>query len=282
MNDINTLVPDIYNLFSPEQEHIVNEDNLQTFLSNLGNTIRRRLKGEQRNGFFLRFSGLGKPDRQLWYDSREYEGEALSPKTYFKFLYGDILEETLLFLAKEAGHEVTDEQKEVDCLGVKGHIDAKIDGVVVDVKSASPFGFKKFKEGSLIEDDSFGYIQQISGYATVESPNESAAFLACDKVSGELALMGVSSSVIASHPPGPRIEHLREIIGGDIPPPRCFPDEADGKSGNRKLGTRCSYCSHKFRCWEGLRGFAYSTGPRYLTHVERVPDVYEFTSSVKA
>ena len=44
-------------------------------------------------------------------------------------------------------------------------MDCKIDGIVTDVKSASSFGFKKFKDGQLAIDDPFGYIDQIKAYA---------------------------------------------------------------------------------------------------------------------
>jgi hypothetical protein len=272
---IENLPADIYQLFNPEIDHQVSEENLNHFLSSLGDLVRTRLSKRKDKEFYLRFSGLGKPDRQVWYDSRGYEGEKFLGQTYLKFLYGDIIECLLLLLAREAGYEVTDEQKEVDCLGVKGHLDAKIEGVVTDVKSASPFGFKKFKDHTLFEDDPFGYIPQISGYVSVETPGEAGAFLACDKVSGDVTVMSVPSSIVKDNLPAPRIEHLREVISSDTPPPRCFPDEPDGKSGNRKLGTECSYCAHKFSCWPGVRTFLYSTGPRYLTHVERVPEVYE-------
>ena len=43
---------------------------------------------------------------------------------------------------------MTHEQAEAEVQGIKGSMDCKIDGVVTDVKSASTFGFKKFKDGS--------------------------------------------------------------------------------------------------------------------------------------
>lgn len=198
----------------------------------------------------------------------------MSGKTYLKFLYGDIIEAFVLFLAKEAGHEVTHEQHEVEVNGVKGHIDAIIDGVVTDVKSASPFGFQKFKNQDVIGNDPFGYIPQISGYANVLTPKQGAAFVAFDKVSGELCISPVSASVVSDFQPEPRIEHQKKVIEGDIPE-RCYEDIPDGKSGNRRLGTECSYCGFRDKCWPGVRTFIYSNGPRYLTHVERTPDVYE-------
>lgn len=277
MADIKTLVEDIYKLFDPDTPHEVNEKNLYNFTFELGNLVRRRLAQREQKDFALRFSALGKPDRQLWYESRGYKREEMSPKTYVKFLFGDMIEALLLFLAKEAGHEVTDEQLEVDCLGVKGHIDARIDGPVVDVKSASPFGFKKFEDQSLLQNDPFGYIQQLSGYNNVLTPGEPSYFLAMDKVSADLTLMELPANVSEEYLPEERITHLRGVIDSGSPPDRCYSDVEDGKSGNRKLGTECSYCGYKNHCWENLRTFIYSTGPRYLTVVNRVPDVYEVT-----
>lgn len=275
MSSLDTLIDDIYHLFDPDHGHEVNEANLDYFCESLKQTIRTRLAKREDKEFYLRFSNLGKQDRQVWYTAKGHEAETMTAKTYFKFLYGDVIEALLLFLAKEAGHEVTDEQKEVDCLGVKGHIDAKIDGVVTDVKSASPFGFKKFKDHSLLSNDPFGYIQQLSGYVNVEDEGNAGAFFACDKVSGDLAILQLSPSIIQYYKPEERIEHLREVIKKDTPPPRCFPDVEDGKSGNRKLGTECSYCAYKNDCWPRLRTFLYSTGPRFLTKVVREPDVTE-------
>lgn len=277
MPTLDTLVSDIYSLFDPNKMHEPSEENLNDFAENMKNLLRRRLASREDVRDTLRFSALGKPDRQLWYMAKGYPSEEMAPKTYFKYLYGDVIEALLLFLAKESGHDVQAEQMEIEVDGVKGHIDAIIDGVVVDVKSASPFSYKKFKDHSLVEDDPFGYIQQISGYAGEITPGKGGAFLAADKVSGDITVMNVSSSIVDSHPAPPRIAHLKEVIAQNTPPPRCFEPVPDGKSGNMKLDTQCSYCAFKTECWPGLRTFIYSTGPRYLTTVAKVPDVYEVT-----
>ena len=83
----------------------------------------------------LRMSQIGKPDRQVWYQSRDITKEKLPAWAKIKFTYGHILEELLLLLAKTAGHEVKNEQKELEIEGVMGHQDCEIDGVVVDCKS---------------------------------------------------------------------------------------------------------------------------------------------------
>src|SRR5262249_2097748 len=107
----------------------------------------------------LRLSNVGTPcNRKLWYMLHRPElAERLSGATLFKFLYGDIIEQVVLFLARLAGHTVTDEQKEVAVDGVPGHIDGRVDGRVVDVKSSSTAGMAKFNDGNLHSDDPFGY-----------------------------------------------------------------------------------------------------------------------------
>lgn len=273
---LDTVIEDVYRLFDPKQNHVPSEDNLDLFCQELKQLLRQRLKAPDPREGGLRFSSLGKPDRQVYLDNRGDEKEELSPKTFFKFLYGDVIEQLLLFLVREAGHIVEDCQAEVEVDGVKGHIDARIDGVVVDVKSASPIGFQKFSMGKIFEEDHFGYVAQLSGYADVLTPDEPAAWLAMDKVSGELSLCWLPRHVIADNRPLEKIRHQKEILDGPLPPP-CYSPVPDGKSGNEKLATPCSYCGHKTGCWPNARLFLYSSGPRWLTHVSRVPDVPEIT-----
>jgi len=270
---------DIYSLFDPTQHHEVNEENIEWAAQQFKDLLKTRLKEREPLSDPLRFSSMGRPDRQIWYMAQqEVKPEPIQAKTYFKFLYGDVIELLILFLAKEAGHVVERTQEEIEVDGVKGHIDAIIDGVVVDVKSASPFGFKKFKTNSVTEDDPFGYVQQLAGYSAVLNPGEAAAWVAFDKVDGEICVSSLSASIIKDFDPGQRITHLKEVVASDTPPDRCYPDEPDGQSGNRKLGTACSYCSFKQECWPGLRTFLYSGRPRFLTNVAKEPNVPELVS----
>ena len=273
---LNTLVEDIYTLFDPNKGHEPSEENLEEVANNIKELLRTRLALREDVRSPLRFSALGRQNRQLWFDGHpDGEEEELTAKTYFKFLYGDIIEQLILFLTKEAGHTVELEQGEVEVDGVKGHIDAIVDGTVVDVKSASPYGYKKFETNSVTEDDPFGYVAQLSGYADVLTPGKPAAWIAFDKVSGDICVSYLSSGVIKDHKPAPRIAELKEILDAPEPPPLCYLPVPDGKSGNLKLPTACSYCKHKRRCHPNLRTFIYSTGPRYLTTVAKLPEVRE-------
>lgn len=280
--NIETLVEDIYHLFNDEHHHEPKPENLLALGQGIIDIVKIRLASRDEAREALRFSSIGKPDRQLWYQHNlPDEGEKLNAKTLFKFLYGDMIEQMLLFLAKEAGHSVEREQEELEVDGVKGHIDAIIDGVVVDVKSASPFSFKKFKDGSLFENDPFGYIGQISGYSETLTPGKGAAFLVADKVHGDIGLMHIPGQVTSQYEPAKRIEHLKEVLAKPEEPPRCYAPVPEGKSGNMKLGVNCSYCAFKNKCWSdanngaGLRKFLYYNGPVFLTHVEKEPKVDE-------
>lgn len=287
--DPSTLPEDIYSLLDDDLDHEVSEENVEWAGDIFKEVLRSRLaKRDTKSGEdVLRFSSIGKPDRQIWYDANDSEGaEKLHGKTKLKFLLGDLWEVLLLFLAKESGHEVTHEQFEVTEEGVPGHIDAIIDGVLVDVKSASPYSYEKFKSGSYLFDDPFGYISQLSGYAHClrdagELKEARAGFLVADKTHGDIAYVPLDTKYIEANPPAPRIQALKEIIRKDTPPPRCYDDKEEGKSGNRKLGVGCSYCRHKEKCWsdanggKGLRKFYYSRGPVWLTRVKKEPRVEE-------
>ena len=275
---LDTLVDDIYGLFDPNIDHEASEELLNEFTENLKQLLRTRLRASpRRSGGGIRFSSLGKPDRQIYFGHHPDPSseEPLLPKTYLKFLYGDVIEQLYLYLAKEAGHSVTHEQAEVEVNGVLGHIDAIIDGTVVDLKSASSYGYKKFEEGTVEQDDPFGYVAQLAGYASVLTPGKDAAWWAVDKSSGDHCISPLKATVIKHHEPEPRIEHLKKVVASDTPPPLCYEPVPDGKSGNMKLPTPCSYCKHKFRCHPDARLFIYSSGPRYLTTVVREPDVPE-------
>ena len=223
----------------------------------------------------VRMSSIGKPLRQLWYSNREKEKsdtEKFSYSTLLKFLYGSIIEELLILLVKTSGHSVTDQQEEHNVKGVLGHSDGRIDGVLVDFKSASGRSLLKFKNQTLFFDDPFGYLAQISGYAEKKKDSR-AAFVVLDKQSGEIAVMNIDRNQMMDV--NKRIDDVRNALAKDTPPDLCYWDEEDGKSGNRKLSVGCSYCSHKIKCWPNLRAFKYANGTRYLTVVEREPNVEE-------
>ena len=226
----------------------------------------------------LRLSNIGRTDRYLWNHVNGTEGEKIQPHTYVKFMYGHLIEEMLLFLTRMAGHSVTDEQKVCKVEGIVGHMDCKIDGVVTDVKSASSFGFKKFKDGSLVDDDSFGYIDQIKAYAH-DCGETQVGWLTMDKANGHLTYLKYDLENVENEklkePIVDRVKHIKQLVEGDEPTAYCYDPVPDGKSGNMKLAMGCSYCQFKEHCYPNMRVFAYSYGPKYLVDVVKEPKVQE-------
>jgi len=254
---IDTLVSDIYNLVNtgkkkPDQEA----------LFALGSTVMDAVKRQLWMATSdmpgrLRMSNIGKPcSRSLWYDvNGDDKVESLSPETRLKFMIGDIVEALVVYLAKEAGHSVTEQQAEIEMEGIKGHIDCVIDDELVDIKSASSFAMKKFKNGTLPDDDPFGYISQISGYGNALGKKR-GTFLAFDKSSGELATYTHSQLENTEI----KIKEVKAAVALPEPPDRCFETVKDRQTSRQKLGVNCSYCSHKHTCWAGELDLKFRSG----------------------
>jgi hypothetical protein len=283
MKDLRDLVPSIYT----ELEKLSDGTPLPLTDADIDKTVeglREALKSWARPSvrnreFTLRMSNIGKPTRQLWFEKRDKNANnSINGSTQVKFLYGHMLEEIALMLVRMVGYSVTDEQKEVDVNGVLGHMDCKINGEVVDVKTASRFAFNKFRHGTLAEDDPFGYLGQLAGYEEAEG-TEHGGFFVINKESGELCMYqpdDFDKPIITD-----KISKTIKALDLDSKPELCYNPIPDGKKGNIKLPKGCNWCKYKFECHkgsnggEGLRGFRYSNGMTYLTHVEVEPKVEE-------
>lgn len=277
------VVQDIYALMeSKEADPSVDvEAEIEKFGEGIKELMRTEFGRKKReDNRKLRLSNIGRTDRYLWNHFNGTDGEKLLPHTYIKFMYGHLIEEMLLFLTRMAGHTVTDEQKVCEVEGVVGHMDCKIDGVVTDVKSASSFGFKKFKDGSLVDDDSFGYIDQIKAYA-YDCGETQVGWLTMDKANGHLTYLKYdlenTDSEKLKEPIVDRVKHIKQLVEGDEPTEYCYDPVPDGKSGNMKLAIGCSYCQFKEHCYPNMRVFKYSFGPKFLVDVVNEPRVEEIT-----
>ena len=279
---VDTLVPDINKLLTGlanNKKLKISDKQLDEFLKNIKDAIVDWSNPVKQNKSSLRMSIIGRPARQLWYDKHRPEKQYTpDPSTQLKFLYGHILEHLILFLTELAGHTVTDQQKKVSVHGIVGHMDSKIDGEVVDVKTASSYSFKKFEQGTLNEDDPFGYVAQLTGYEEHEKTKR-GGFLAVNKSTGQLALFRPDDLM------KPNIKSLIQNVKTklDSPelPPKCYEPVPHEKAGNMKLPAGCVFCSHKVECHKdandgkGLRAFKYASGNIYFTKVEKTPKVDE-------
>jgi hypothetical protein len=280
---LDTLVPDIYEMLgnlSKGEPLPITEEALDETMASMKEAILHWATPRKRDtDFTVRMSNVGKPSRQMWFEKRDPSGRGdVDGATQIKFLYGHVLEEIVLMLVRMAGHNVTDEQKEVTVNGIVGHMDCKINGQVVDVKSASKFAFNKFRNGTLAADDPFGYLGQLAGYEKAEGTDE-GGFLVINKESGELC-MYVPDDLDKPNI-DTKINSLLDELKLDTPPEMCYNPEPEGLKGNMKLPKGCTWCKYKHECHkdandgEGLRTFKYSTGFKYLTKVVAEPKVDE-------
>ena len=283
MTCLNTLIDDINKSLeglSDGKPLNITEEDLDLTLSRIKTSILEWSDPSERNkSFSLRMSNIGRPARQLWFEkNKPLENAKPNAATQVKFLYGHVVEEIVLMLVRAAGNTVTDEQKEVELNGIKGHMDCKIDGEVVDVKTASKYAFSKFKNGGLHDDDPFGYIPQLAAYEKAEDTCK-GGFLVINKEGGDLWL----------HKPEdlskPNIETLlstlkKKLDSTDLPS-LCYEPEAVGRKGNMKIHKNCVYCPYKYECFkdsnngQGLRTFKYASKLEYLTKVVSTPRVEE-------
>lgn len=285
---LDTLVPDIYSLLEEGKDFDVKR--VRVLARDLSIAIAKKLTPRKREVRPEKIvpSNLGKPDREIWMNHNHplTEKKEWSQTQLLNFLYGDIWEEILLWLAEEAGHKVEGKQKRVTLEGVGGYQDAEIDGIVVDVKTA--LAFNKFAKGDLFkpEGDPYGYIGQISHYAQAksgkswENHEESGAFLATDKT-GRLALLEVDAwdQIDARG----RIKYLRKMIKMDEPPEeKCYKPVPAGKSGSMELNRNCGFCRHRKTCWPDTRAFQYKNAVRHFVKVSEtkpptVPEISDET-----
>lgn len=284
MAKFSSLINDIYKLF--DRPHELSEDDLEIFGEACKDALRSvfskqqdRHPGEKK----LRLSKIGLPSRKLWFDihSKPVVGGG-KPSDQIRFIFGHLLEQLILLLAKEAGHDVAQEQARVEVDGVIGHKDCTIDGMTVDIKTASSFSFKKFQNGDFLLDndgDAFGYKYQIAAYAHKDNEDK-AGFLVINKENGELC------SVILGREDFPdihyKIEQERINLSQEQPPiEKCYPEVKSGASGNMILHKLCTFCDYKERCWvdanegKGLIKFNYASGPVWFTKMPRRPNAME-------
>lgn len=276
--NIKTLVPDIYALLKRKDGWFTQE-----LANDLSGELARRLQekfNDVRGKPSLRLSQMGpKCPCHLWHSINNHEAaEALPPWAEIKYAYGHVIEAMVISLAKASKHTVTGEQDAVSVDGIVGHRDCVIDGCIVDVKSSSSIGFQKFKDGSIRENDSFGYLDQLDGYL-VGSANDplvtvkdKAYLLVVDKTLGHMCLYehDLREEGIRS-----RIREHKRIVGLSNAPACTCGTVPIGKSGNIGLDIKASYNPYKYCCKPFLRTFIYANGPVYLTTVVRKPDVIE-------
>lgn len=273
MTSIHTLVPDVYALLQEKGGFDAAYNTY--FADSISNRLNR--DGNSQHIPSLRLSKMGDCcPRHLWYSVHRPElAQPLPPWAIFKLTYGHIIEALALTLAKDAGHRVEGEQDELELLGIKGHRDAVIDGVIVDVKSTTSYTLEKARRRAFSKDDAFSNLDQLDGYVLASASDP----LVLDKEHGylwyidkTLGHMHVYEHTIRAEHIVNRITDYKAIVERESEPACTCGTQPIGQSGNVKLDVRASYSPFKYQCFPNLRCFLYSDGPVYLTEVAKRPE----------
>ena len=278
---IETLLKDVQDLIETPGKHKVNQYNLSCFNQQINEAIIKSFDEHAERKRTLRLSSAGMADRRIWYEinHKDDHKEFLTYDRRLSFLFGHILEALLIFLIREAGHEVSSQQQEVEVEGIKGHLDCLIDGDLVDIKSASAYAFQKYATGMIKVDDVYGNIFQLASYAHAKGLNRAFLFV-MNKVYGTLTLLELEDLDLVN--PESRLKHLKEITVLPSPPVElCYEPIPYGTSGNMRLHKNCEFCPFKGECWKGANGgkgirwFKYSNERVPLVKVTKEPKVQE-------
>jgi hypothetical protein len=226
--------------------------------------VQKQFTDKRESEFRIRMSNIGRPLCQLQmekkYATDSTVGYADNYNTKLRNLYGDIIEAVVVMLLRVVKVNIQGVQGKVKLktkyFDIKGTYDIIIDDKVYDIKSASSFSFRnKFGQGfqSIANDDVFGYLPQ--GYLYAQSLKKNfGGWIVINKETGEMLI---------TEPPREDSKFKREALKRantnmkalmkDEPFERQFElkNEKFGRNetGNKVLGTVCSYCQYKHKCW---------------------------------
>ena len=224
--------------------------------------FRRQFTDKRDNKFKIRMSSIGRPLCQLQMEKMGKIREPLPYNTKMRNLFGDMIEAATIAILKASDVKIDDEQKRVkykfDGGEIDGTYDAKIEGRVWDIKSASPFSFEyKFGErggfDALLKHDDFGYVTQGYLYSNAEEC-DFGGWIAINKSTGEWC---ITETPIADGDHNKNaikkaMDNI-EALNTNAPFKRCFTDTEEyfyrKKTGNRVLKSTCGFCSYKNACW---------------------------------
>lgn len=209
--------------------------------------------------FRLRMSNIGRPLCQL---QKEKAGEEKTRRPYnyiTKMIIGDIHEIVMNVILKAAEANVTSSKNKVELqVGstlVLGEDDIQIDDKVWDVKSSSNWAYNnKWAHGwnAVYDSDTFGYIEQLYGYATAQN-KIMGGWIVANKETGEVLVVEATPTKEQLKEIKENMEFNEKALTTDLPFKRQFVDEAETfykkPTGNRVLPLVCTFCDHIKSCW---------------------------------
>ena len=264
----------------------VSDEIIEEFAEACKEAFKKQFTNKRKKEFSYRMSSIGRPLCQLQMEKKGIEGEGLPYNFKMRNLFGDLIEASAIAIMKASGTEVKDVQKKVTLKDngddINGTMDIKVGGKVWDIKSASPYAFaNKFGDNggfdAVVKDDTFGYASQ--GYLYSEADKSPfGGWIVVNKSTGEWCVTETPSSdseykTNALATARDNIKALKE----NKPFKRCFESEEEyyykKPTGNKVLGTACSFCPYKRPCWGDTLHYlpqqqSKGKNPRWLWYTE--------------
>jgi len=226
-------------------------------------TLNNYFNVERDNKFRLRMSNIGRPACQLYFEKAGAPKIPLNPQDIIKFATGDLVEILVKAILKETFKDGYEDSKKVsiDVAGyeIRGTTDVSINGDVEDVKTSSDWAYKNKwqNSGTLVEGDSFGYVNQLLGYSA-GGAGDVGGFYVVNKSTGEMTYVELELTDEDKERAWKELEEKVKNIMSDEPVfKREFEDEEETfykkKTGNRVLNPVCKFCPYRETCWPGLQ-----------------------------
>ena len=261
-------------------EKILSDENINTICQDVKDSLHRQFgSGSSRKKFNLRMSNIGRPTCQLWFDKNKSDEGLPKPNNFvMNMMLGDIVEAVFKGLLRQAD-VAYEEPKKVsakfnDGTTVEGTYDIVMDDAVDDIKSASDWSYRNKFESfeTLASGDAFGYVGQLAGYAYALN-KKAGGWWVINKANGQFKYVPATNMDLTKE-----VDKLSTNIGivNKNKFKRCFEPVTEtfrGKpTGNKILGTTCSFCSYKHKCWSNLQELpsimSQAKEPKIVSYVE--------------
>jgi len=259
----------------------LSEEVVEQIVSDVRAALTRQFVDKRDNKFSLRMSNVGRDYCQLWFDKNSPE-DAVPHSTNFiiNMMMGDIAEAVFKGLLTQSGVAYANGDKVTLVAGehtIYGTPDLSTEGAVDDVKSASPWSYtNKFIDYQTLHDnDSFGYVGQLAGYAKAMGIKPGGWWV-INKANGEFKYVAAEGIDLDGE-----VEKIKQkadkLMENTFE--RCYeaiPETYRKKeTGNLILGRECGWCSYRYKCWEGLQEkpslVSKAANPPMVSYVKIVP-----------
>jgi hypothetical protein len=233
---------------------------IATIKKDIGEALKRQFGTKtKRREFQLRMSNIGRPTCQLWFEKNMPNYAEPLPTTFvMNMMLGDIVEAVFKGIMTEAKVKFKNSDKvslDIADTKVSGTYDLVLDDAVDDIKSASDWSYRnKFESfDTLAEEDPFGYVGQLAGYAKALG-KKAGGWWVVNKANGSFKYVPADGIDLEKE-----VEKLKKNVNtvNNNTFKRCYePVEETFRSkptGNTVLSKTCSFCRYRKACWENLQ-----------------------------